>query len=91
MLAARACTHLQDLQAVLEGLDAQLGQQGGLGCAHALAGLHQLHVVHHLNGTLGNLGGNAQGLHRRQGGEEGSNWGQRRGGQRTGVHAGTRI
>mmetsp|Transcript_20166 Transcript_20166/g.52460 ORF Transcript_20166/g.52460 Transcript_20166/m.52460 type:complete len:366 (-) Transcript_20166:205-1302(-) len=72
--------HLLDLQAILEGLDAQLGQQGGLGGTHALALLHQLHVVHHLNGTLGNLGGNTQGL------EEGGLGGIHTGGPSRHVH-----
>mmetsp|Transcript_11374 Transcript_11374/g.34183 ORF Transcript_11374/g.34183 Transcript_11374/m.34183 type:complete len:380 (-) Transcript_11374:27-1166(-) len=59
---AAALVHLLDLKAVREGLDAQLSQQGGLGGAHLLAGLHQLHVRRNFDRTLVNLGGNVQGL-----------------------------
>ena len=65
----RCPAHLQQAQAVLEGLDAQLGQQGGLGGADLVARLDQVHVGHNLNGTLVDLGGNAQGLVTQTGGK----------------------
>mmetsp|Transcript_25360 Transcript_25360/g.45200 ORF Transcript_25360/g.45200 Transcript_25360/m.45200 type:complete len:327 (-) Transcript_25360:124-1104(-) len=48
--------HLHDDQAVAEGLDAELGQQGGLRGPHTLAFLDDRHVGGDLNHTLGNLG-----------------------------------
>ena len=55
-------THLQQAKSILEGLDSQLGQQGGLRGSDLVAGLDQVHVTDDLNGTLVDLGGNAQGL-----------------------------
>ena len=57
-------THLQQAKSILEGLDSQLGQQGGLRGSDLVAGLDQVHVADDLNGTLVDLGGNAQGLKR---------------------------
>ena len=54
--------HLEEGQAVLEGLDSKLGQQSGLGRTNLVTGLDQVHIADNLNGTLVDLGGNTQGL-----------------------------
>lgn len=53
----------------LEGLDAELGQQSGLRGANLLAHTAHLHILHDLNRTLVDLGGDVEDLWR-----EGSAW-----------------
>mmetsp|Transcript_43087 Transcript_43087/g.109033 ORF Transcript_43087/g.109033 Transcript_43087/m.109033 type:complete len:247 (-) Transcript_43087:361-1101(-) len=53
---------LHDDQAIREGLDAELGEQGGLRGAHALALCDDRHIAGDLDGTLGNLGGDVERL-----------------------------
>ena len=55
-------SHLEQSKAILEGLDSELSQQGGLGGSDLVTGLDQVDVADNLNGTLVDLGGNAQGL-----------------------------
>ena len=57
-----AAAHLEQLQAVLKGLDAQLGKQRCLGSTDLVARLDQVHIRHNLDGSLVNLGGDTQGL-----------------------------
>ncbi|KAL4858415.1 hypothetical protein ACK3TF_001395 [Chlorella vulgaris] len=55
--------HLLDDQAVAEGLDAQLGQQGGLRRAHLVASLDQVHIGCDLNTALVDLERGLGGVH----------------------------
>jgi len=54
--------HGHSLDAVGEGANLQLVQQGSLGLADLLAELDQMHAGNHLNLSLVNLGGDVEGL-----------------------------
>ncbi len=56
---------LLDHQTVAEGRNVQHVEEGGLAHADAVTGRDQGHVLNDFNGTLGNLGGDVEGLEER--------------------------